>query len=141
MATAHVVNADTSWIDAEVEVSVATYQAYQILYYSFVITTAVVGLDKFLHILNSWESYVSPSMASFLHLSPGSVIVFAGVIELLAAAAVALKPRIGSWVVTVWLWLIAVNLLTIPGHYEIVAADLALSAAGLAFTRLSAECN
>jgi hypothetical protein len=37
--------------------------------------------------------------------------------------------------------LIAVNLLTIPGHYEIVAADLALSAAGLAFTRLSAECN
>jgi hypothetical protein len=136
-----VVRSDTSWIDAEVEVSVATYQAYQILYYAFSVLMAVVGLDKFLHILAPWDTYVSPSMTSFFHMSAGALTVVAGLIELGVAAAVALKPRIGSWAVTVWLWLVVVNLLTIPGHYDRVVADLALSAAGFAFTRLSAECN
>jgi hypothetical protein len=80
-------------------------------------------------------------MSAFLHMSPGVITVFAGLIELAAAAAVALKPRIGSWVVTVWLWLVVLNLLTMSGHYDLVVTDLALSAAALAFTRLSAECN
>jgi hypothetical protein len=129
------------WLNEEVEVSVATYQAYQIMYYAFIALMAVTGLDKFLHILTTWEVYVSPAMSSLLHMSPGALSIFAGLIELAAATAVALKPRIGSWVVTVWLWLIVVNLLTMSGHYDLVVSDLALSAAALAFTRLSAECN
>ena len=134
-------NPGPSWVDAEVEVTIATYQAYQVLYYGFIVLMAIAGADKFLHVLASWDLYVSPGVASFLHMSPGTITVFAGLIELLAAAAVALKPRIGSWVVTVWLWLIVVNLLTMSGHFDLVLQDLALSAAGFAFTRLSAECN
>jgi hypothetical protein len=130
-----------AWIDAEVEVSVATYQAYQILYYAFVVLMGVAGLDKFMHVLTTWEAYVSPAMSSFLHLSPGVIAGFAGLIELLAAAAVALKPRIGSWVVTVWLGFVVVNLLTMSGHADTVLCDLALMASGFAFTRLAAECN
>jgi hypothetical protein len=129
-----------SWLDAEVEVTVATYQAYQILYYTFIVVFALAGLDKFLHAMTQWERYVSPSISSILHLSAGAIVLFAGLIEMLAAAAVALKPRIGSWVVSAWLWLIAINLLTVP-LYDMVLLVLALSAAGLAFTRLSAECN
>jgi hypothetical protein len=138
---APITESEPSWVDAEVEVSLATYQAYQVLYYGFIVLMAVAGLDKFLHILATWDSYVSPAMASFLHLSPGAITVFAGLIELGGAAAVALKPRIGSWVVTAWLWLVVVNLLCMPGHYDLVLQDLALSAAGFAFTRLAAECN
>ena len=40
-------DAEISWLDAEVEVSRATYQAYQIMYYAFITLTAVAGLDKF----------------------------------------------------------------------------------------------
>jgi hypothetical protein len=129
------------WVNAEVEVSVASYQAYQILYYAFIALMAVAGLDKFLHLSASWDTFVSPAMVRILHMSPGSIAVFAGLIELVAAAAVALRPRIGSWVVTVWMLMIVVNLLTMSGHYHIAIADLALAAAGFAFTRLSAECN
>jgi hypothetical protein len=129
------------WVNAKIEVSVATYEAYQILYYTFVSLMAVTGLDKFLHLLTTWENYVSPGMASFLHMSPGAVAALAGFIELLVAAAVALKPKIGSWAVTVWLWLVVINLLTMSGHYETVVMTAALSVAGVAFTRLSAECN
>src|SRR5579859_6024025 len=60
-----------SWVDAEVEVSVATYQAYQILYYAFTGLMGLAGIDKFMHIFPTWEAYVSPSVASFLHMSPG----------------------------------------------------------------------
>ena len=134
-------DAEISWLDAEVEVSRATYQAYQIMYYAFITLTAVTGLDKFFRVLTTWDAYVSPGVASILHLTPGGVTSLAGLIELAAAITVALKPRIGSWVVTAWLWLIVVNLLTLQSHYDIVLCDLALSAAGVAFTRLSAECN
>jgi hypothetical protein len=130
-----------SWLDAEVEVSRATWQAYQIMYYAFIALPAIAGLDKFLHILATWDNYVSPSIASLLHLTPAGVTSFAGLIELAAAVTVALKPRIGSWVVTVWLWLVVINLLSMHGYADIVLRDLALSAAGVAFTRLSAECN
>ena len=132
---------EVSWLDAEIEVSLATYQAYQVLYYTFIALPLIAGFAKFLHVLAPWESYVSPAIASFLHLSQGAVAILAGFIELMTAAAVALKPRIGSWVVTVWMWLIAVNLIDVPEHAEMVLFTAALSAAGYAFTRLSAECN
>jgi hypothetical protein len=133
--------AEPSWLDAEVEVSLATYQAYQVLYYTFIALPLVAGLDKFIHVMGTWELYVSPGLASFLHMSPGAVILLAGVIEVLAAVAVALKPRIGSWVITGWMWLVAVNLIGAAGHRDLLIFNLALSAAGFAFTRLSAECN
>jgi hypothetical protein len=135
------VKSATSWLDAEVEVSVATYQAYQILYYAFIALMAVAGTDKFLRLITTWELYVSPSMASFFHMSPGAVTTFAGIVELAAAATVALKPRIGSQVVTAWLGLIVLNLLTMSAHYDMLLNTLALFAAAWAFTRLSAECN
>ncbi len=133
--------AETSWVDAEVEVSRATYQAYQIMYYAFIALPAIAGLDKFVHILSTWDAYVSPAIASMLHLTTAGMTSLAGLIELACAVAVALKPRIGSWMITVWLWLIVINLLALHNYYDIVLSDLALSAAGLGFTRLSAECN
>jgi hypothetical protein len=132
---------ETSWADAEIEVSRATWQAYQIMYYAFIALFAVAGLDKFFHVLAIWETYVAPGTASLLHMTPAGVTIFAGVVEIAAAVAVALKPRIGSWVVTVWLWLVVLNLLSMEGKYDLAFIDLVLSVTGLAFTRLSAECN
>jgi len=131
----------TSWLEEEVEVSRTTYQAYQILYYAFIALPAIAGLDKFLHFLTTWDNYVSPGILRMLHMTPAAVTSLTGLVEIAAALTVALKPRIGSWVITVWLWLIVINLLSMHGYYDIVLRDLALSAAALAFTRLSAECN
>jgi hypothetical protein len=133
--------ANVSWIDEEIEVSRATYEAYQIMYYAFIALLAVAGLDKFLHILTSWDAYVSPGVAALLHMTPVTISSLAGLVELAIAVTVALKPRYGSWAVTVWLWLIVVNLLATHGYADIILCDLALSAAGVAFIRLSAECN
>ena len=133
--------ATPDWVNAEIEVSTATYQAYQILYYTFIVLMSIAGLDKFLHLLTTWENYVSPGVSSFFHLSAGAVAGVAGLIELVIAAAVALKPRVGSWAATIWLGLIVINLLTLASHYETLLMTAALVAAGVAFMRLSAECN
>jgi hypothetical protein len=130
-----------SWVDAEIEVSVATWQAYQILYYGYIALFVVAGFDKFLRLMTSWDNLAAPGIAATLHLSTGSLSVVAGVVELLIAAGVALKPRIGSWMATIWLWLVIINLLVLQGHFEMLLLTAALSVAGVAFTRLSAECN
>jgi hypothetical protein len=62
-----------------------------------------------------------------------------GVIEIAAGVLVAVRPRIGAYVVTLWLWGIIVNLLLIPGFFDIALRDFGLSIGALALARLSQE--
>jgi hypothetical protein len=64
-----------------------------------------------------------------------------GVIEIIAGLLVAVRPRIGAYVVALWLWGIIANLLLIPGFYDIALRDFGLSLGALALGRLSAEFN
>jgi hypothetical protein len=58
---------------------------------------------------------------------------------LVAGLPVAIKPRIGAYVVSAWLPGIVINLLPIPGYYDIALRDFGLSPGGLALARLSAQ--
>jgi hypothetical protein len=60
-----------------------------------------------------------------------------GVIEIVAGNGVALKPRIFAYIVAAWLFLIILNLLAIPGYYDIALRDLGLLLGALALARLS----
>ena len=62
-----------------------------------------------------------------------------GTIEIVAGLIVAAKPRVGSWIVFFWLWGIIINLITLPGYYDIALRDFGLSLGALALARLSAE--
>jgi uncharacterized membrane protein HdeD (DUF308 family) len=62
-----------------------------------------------------------------------------GAIEIVAGLLVAFKPRIGAYVVAVWLLSIIGNLLMIPGYYDVALRDFGLFLAALALARLSAE--
>ena len=66
-------------------------------------------------------------------------VLAAGVVEIAAGIGVALKPRIFSYVVAVWLWAIIVNLLLIPGFFDVALRDFGLSLGALALGRLSSE--
>jgi hypothetical protein len=50
---------------------------------------------------------------------------------------VALKPRVFAYIVSIWLVLIIVNLLSIPGYYDVALRDLGLALGALALGRLS----
>jgi hypothetical protein len=50
---------------------------------------------------------------------------------------VAASPAIGGFVVAFWLWGIIVNLLLIPGYYDVALRDFGLSLGALALARLA----
>jgi hypothetical protein len=60
-----------------------------------------------------------------------------GVIEIVAALVVALRPRFGGYLVAAWLAGIIVNLLLIPGHYDIALRDFGLLLGALTLARLA----
>ncbi|CAM5332676.1 hypothetical protein SGLAM104S_08533 [Streptomyces glaucescens] len=60
-----------------------------------------------------------------------------GVIEIVAGLAVAVAPRFGGWLVAGWLAGVIVELLTIPGHYDIALRDFGLLLGAVALARLA----
>jgi uncharacterized membrane protein YphA (DoxX/SURF4 family) len=116
---------------AEVNANVArpSYQAYQILRLGFTVAPIVAGLDKFFHFLVNWDQYL-PSFINNLTGGHGhQLMLVAGVIEIVAGIGVALKPKIFAYVVAAWLLMIVVNLLLIPGYFDVALRDLDSSSA------------
>src|SRR5436309_13382470 len=99
-------------------------QAYQILHFGFAALPIIAGLDKFAHALVNWNAYLSPVIPRTTGISAHNFMLGVGVIEILAGLMVAVKPRIGAWVVGLWLCGLIVNLLSIPGFFDIALRDL-----------------
>jgi hypothetical protein len=68
-----------------------------------------------------------------------NLMLVVGVIEIVAGIGVAFKPRIFAYVVAGWLALIIVNLLLIPGYFDVALRDFGLFLAALALARLSQQ--
>jgi len=115
------------------------YQAYQLLYLGFIVAPLVAGLDKFAHLLTDWDMYLAPVVAGLLPFSAHTFMLIVGVVEIGAAALVALRPQIGAYGVAAWLAGIVVNLLLIPGYFDIALRDFGLILGALALARLSEE--
>jgi hypothetical protein len=127
----------TSSLHSETLPNPAARQAYLILRFGFTVAPIVAGLDKFLHLLVNWDQYL-PSLTNRLVGGHGHELMLAvGVIEIVAGLGVAFKPRIFAYVVAAWLLLIILNLLAIPGYYDVALRDLGLLLGALALGRLS----
>jgi uncharacterized membrane protein YphA (DoxX/SURF4 family) len=112
-------------------------QAFLILRFGFTVAPIIAGLDKFFHFLVNWDQYL-PAITNRLVGGHGHELMLAvGVIEIVAGIGVALKPRIFAYIVAAWLFLIILNLLAIPGYYDIALRDLGLLLGALALARLS----
>jgi len=122
-----------------VSVSTPGYQAFQILRFAFTVAPIVAGLDKFFHLLVNWDQYLPPFVNNLTGGHGHQLMLAVGVIEIVAGLGVAFKPRIFAYVVSAWLLLIIVNLLMIPGYFDVALRDLGLSLAALALARLSQE--
>ena len=112
------------------------FDAYRLLRIGFVVAPLVMGLDKFFNLLTQWPKFVCPLIAS--RIDPQLFMRCAGPVESVAGILVLLKPRFGALIVAAWLLLVIVNLLLIPGYYDIVLRDVGLLLAALALARLSA---
>jgi uncharacterized membrane protein YphA (DoxX/SURF4 family) len=119
--------------------STPSYQAYQILHSGFVAAPVIAGIDKFFHLLVNWDTYLAPAIAKMSPLGAHGLMLVVGVIEIVAGLLVAFKPRIGAYVVALWLCGIIINLLLMHNYYDIALRDFGLSLGALALARLSRE--
>ena len=123
----------------DVRVGTPAHQAFQILRFGFTVAPIVAGLDKFFGVLVNWDQYLAPVANSMLGGNGHAFMMVVGVIEIVAGIGVWFKPRIFANVVAAWLVLIIINLLMIPGYFDIALRDLGLALGALALGRLSQE--
>ena len=115
------------------------YQAYQILRFGFTVAPILAGLDKFLHLLTDWDKYLPAVVNNILGGHGHEFMMVVGVIEIVAGIGVFFKPKIFAYVVSLWLVVIIVNLLMIPGYFDVALRDLGLALGALALGRLSSQ--
>jgi hypothetical protein len=112
-------------------------QAYQILHWGFVAAPVIAGLDKFSNLLVNWDAYLAPPIARMLGGASHTFMLVVGVIEVVAGLLVAVRPRIGAYVVAAWLAGIIVNLLMTGRYFDIALRDFGLCLGALALGRLA----
>jgi uncharacterized membrane protein YphA (DoxX/SURF4 family) len=113
------------------------HQAYRVLKFGFTVAPIVAGLDKFFNFLVDWTQYLTPLVPAWAGIDPAIFMMVIGVVEVIAGILVAVKTKWGAWIVAAWLWGIIINLLLVPGYYDVALRDLGLSFGALALARLA----
>jgi hypothetical protein len=137
-----IAHADTSFTGSRSTASVDARPAriaYRVLHVGFFLLPAIAGLDKFFDFLANWALYLAPIVPQVTHLQPHTFMMLVGVVEIAAALLVAFRPRVGAWVVALWLWGIIGNLVMLGGFYDVALRDFGLSLGAIALAQLSRE--
>ena len=113
------------------------YQAFLLLRTAFTVAPVVFGLDKFVGALTDWEQYLAPQVNDLVPGTAHQAMLAVGVVEVVAGVLVAVRPRWGGYVVAAWLAGIIVDLLLVPGFYDVALRDFGLMLGAIALARLS----
>ncbi len=111
---------------------------HSILKYMFVVIPIVAGADKFFNILVQWDSYLAPFTLKLLPFSGSTFMMIAGVVEIIAGFIVLFRTEIGAYIVSVWLFMIALSLLLTWHHPDVGVRDAAMAISAFILARLSA---
>lgn len=114
-----------------------TFQAFTLLRIGFTAAPILAGIDKFTNWMVDWSTYLWSGVASGLPGSADDIMFAVGVIEIAAGILVAIRPRIGGYVVAAWLAGIILNLLLVGDYYDIALRDFGLLLGALTLARLA----
>ena len=108
---------------------------FRVLQVALGLTATLAGLDKFFNILADWGSYVSPVAAQLLPFSVNTFMAIVGLVEIVVGMAVlTLAPRLGAYVASAWLLLVAINLVA-GNHFDVAVRDVVMSIAAFTLAR------
>jgi len=112
-------------------------QAFLMLWALFSVAPVLFGLDKFTQWMTNWDGYLAPWINDIVPGSAHQAMMAVGVVEIAAGLLVALMPRLGGYVVALWLAGIIVNLVSQGEYYDIALRDAGLMVAAIALARLA----
>jgi hypothetical protein len=113
------------------------YQAYLLLRIGFTAAPVLFGLDKFFDVLVDWQRYLAAGVDDLVPGNAHQAMLAVGVIEVVAGLVVAVRPRVGAYLVAAWLLGIIANLLVLGGEGDLVLRDVGLLVGALALGRLA----
>jgi hypothetical protein len=117
----------------------STFQAFWLMRLGFTLVPILFGADKFAHVMVNWDKYLAPDVQHWL--SPFNTVhqtmYVVGAVEIFAGLVVLLLPRVGGYLVALWLAGIIVNLAILGGYWDILMRDVALFLLALTFARLA----
>ena len=97
----------------------------------------LAGLDKYFNLLTNWPMYISPLALKILPFSGSTFMHIVGVIEMLVGLAILTKwTRLGSYVASVWLLLIAINLVS-GMFFDVAVRDVEIALAAFVLGRIT----
>jgi uncharacterized membrane protein YphA (DoxX/SURF4 family) len=112
--------------------------AYWALRVAFGFGPLLAGLDKFTNILVNWEKYLSPGIQRMLPISAVMFMHIVGAIEIVVGLAIlAGASRWFGYIAMLWLWGIAVNLISTGTYYDIAVRDILLGICAYALARVT----
>ena len=111
--------------------------AYRLLHLGFSIAPIVAGADKFLNVMTDWEDYLAPEIVEWSGYPASDVMMVVGGIEIAAGLLVAVKPKIGGYVVAGWLAGVIGNLALRGNAWDVALRDFGLMLGALALGRMA----
>jgi hypothetical protein len=115
----------------------ANLQAYRMLRTVFTVAPVLFGVDKLTELLADWERYLAPQIDALVPGTAQQAMLLVGAVEVAAGVLVAIRPRLGGYVVAAWLAGIIGNLLLLGEFYDVALRDFGLLVAALALARLA----
>src|SRR6478672_2729047 len=98
----------------------------------------LAGLDKFFDILTNWGMYLSSFSERMLPVDANTFMHLVGIIEMIVGLAILTRwTRIGAYVASCWLLLIAINLLTSGGFFDLAIRDVEIAIAAFVLARMT----
>lgn len=107
------------------------------LRFVFGIVPIVAGADKFTDLLTNWDMYLHPGIASMLPIPVHTFMQIVGVIEIIAGIIVFIKPRLGGFIVMIWLICIALQLIASGKYFDVAVRDLVMAISAMSMARLT----
>jgi uncharacterized membrane protein YphA (DoxX/SURF4 family) len=105
---------------------------------SYGLVPILAGLDKFFNLLTDWNQYLSPLVLRVVPFSASTFLHVVGIIEIAAGILVLSRlSRLGSYVVSAWLVLIALSLLSTGHYFDIAVRDLVLAIGAFTLARMT----
>lgn len=112
-------------------------QSFLLLRIAYTVAPILFGIDKFAQVMTHWTKYLSSQYNDLIPGNASQAMHMVGVVEIAAGLIVAVRPRIGAYVVALWLAGIILDLLLLGGYGDVALRDFGLLLGALTLGRLA----